>query len=57
MKSVPNATSFTTNVGPNRFAHTYVSGGTAKIDVVRPFDGQVVFVEELFNTVGKITVS
>ena len=57
VKSVPSATSFTTNVGPNRFEHTYVSGGTAKIDVVRPFDGQVVFVEELFNTVGKITVS
>ena len=57
VKSVPNATSFTTNVGPNRFEHTYVSGGTAKIDVVRPFDGQVVFVENLFNTIGKIKVS
>tara|TARA_B100000674_G_scaffold414012_1_gene362771 strand:+ start:351 stop:2213 length:1863 start_codon:yes stop_codon:yes gene_type:complete len=57
VKSVPNSTSFTTNVGPSTIPHTYVSGGTVKLDVVRPFDGQVVFVEELFNTIGKITVS
>ena len=38
-------------------AHTYVSGGTAKIDVVRPFDGQVVYFEKLYQEVQKITVT
>ena len=57
VKSVPNATTFTTHVGPSTIPHTYVSGGTAAIDVVRPFDGQVVFVEDLFNTIGNVKVS
>ena len=57
VKSVPNSTSFTTHVGPNRFEHTYVSGGTAKIDVVRPFDGQVVYFDKLYQEVQKIKVT
>ena len=43
VKSVPAANKFTTHVGISTLAHSYVSGGTAKIDVVRPFDGQVVY--------------
>ena len=41
--SVPNPTTFTVNVGPSTVPSTYASGGTAKLDVVRPFDGQNVF--------------
>ena len=57
VKSVPAANQFTTHVGISTVAHTYVSGGTAKIDVVRPFDGQVVFFDRLYQEVQKITVT
>jgi hypothetical protein len=53
----PAANQFTTNVGvsttPNQ---VYSSGGTAKINVVRPFDGQVVYFDDLYYTVNKIVV-
>ncbi len=50
------STVFTCNVGVSTLPHTYESGGTAKINVIRPFDGQVVYFQELFYTVGKILV-
>ena len=57
VKSVPSPNQFVLNVGvsttPNQ---VYVSGGTAKINVVRPFDGQSVYFGELYNSVEKITV-
>ena len=43
VKSVPAANQFTTHIGISTLVHTYNSGGSAKIDVVRPFDGQVVY--------------
>ena len=57
VKSVPAANKFTTHVGISTLAHTYVSGGTAKIDVVRPFDGQVVYFDKLYQEVQKIKVT
>jgi len=57
VKSVPSANQFVLNVGvsttPNQ---VYVSGGTASINVSRPFDGQVVYFGDLYNSVGKINV-
>jgi hypothetical protein len=50
------ANSFSAYVGVSTLAHTYVSGGTVKINVIRPFDGQVVFLDELYFTVGGVTV-
>ena len=51
------STVFTCNVGasitPNQ---VYVSGGTANINVSRPFDGQVVYFDSLYYTVNKIRV-
>ena len=48
---------FTANVGVSTLPHTYVPNtGTAKINVVRPFDGQVVYFENLYYTVGNIVV-
>ena len=51
------STVFTCNVGvsttPNQ---VYVSGGTAKINVIRPYDGQVIYFETLYYTVGNIVV-
>ena len=58
--SVPSTTSFTVNLGISTLAHTYVgagaSAGTAKIDVDRPYDGQIVYFDELYQSVDTITV-
>ena len=52
----PNLNSFTVNVGVSTLPHTYQSGGTVKINVVRPYDGQVVYFDDLYYTVNKIVV-
>jgi hypothetical protein len=56
VQSVPAANQLVVNVGPSTLPHTYVSGGTVKINVVRPFDGQVVYFDNLYYTVNKIIV-
>ena len=52
------STVFTCNVGvsttPNQ---VYSSGGIAKINMIRPFDGQVLYFNDLYYTVGKISIS
>jgi len=57
VQSVPSSTSFEVYVGVSTLPHTYVSGGTVKINAVRPFDGQVVYFDTLYYTVGGVTVS
>jgi hypothetical protein len=52
------STVFTMNVGVATQPHTYVPNtGTAKINVSRPFDGQVVYFSDLYYTANKIRVS
>jgi hypothetical protein len=53
---VPSPTSFEVYVGVSTLSHTYQSGGTAKINVVRPFDGQVIYFDTLYSSVESITV-
>lgn len=53
---IPTTTSFSAYVGVSTLAHTYDSGGTVSINVPRPFDGQVVYFDELYYTVDSITV-
>jgi hypothetical protein len=55
--SIIDDKNFTINVGPNRFPHTYVDGGTASINIIRPFDGKVVYFDDLFYTIGKIKIT
>jgi len=50
------ANSFTTNVGPSTLSHSYQSGGTVAINLIRPFDGQVVYFEDLYFTANKINI-
>ena len=57
VQSVSNATTFTVNVGPSTVPSTYTSGGTAKLDVVRPFDGQNVFFDTLYEEVEKVKLT
>jgi hypothetical protein len=53
---VLSSTSFEVYVGISTLPHTYNSGGTVKINAVRPFDGQVVYFDELYYTVGSVTI-
>jgi hypothetical protein len=51
------STVFTCNVGVSTLPHTYVPNtGTAKINIIRPFDGQVIYFGDLYYTVSKIIV-
>jgi hypothetical protein len=50
------STVFTCNVGIATQKHYYNSGGTAKTNVIRPFDGQVIYFGDLYYTVSKIIV-
>jgi len=52
------STVFTMNVGIATQPHTYVPNtGTANINVVRPFDGQVVYFDQKYFTVSKISLT
>ena len=51
------STVFSVYVGPSTLPHSYESGGTIAINVVRPFDGQAVYFDDLYYTVGKITIT
>ena len=55
--SVGAANSFSAYVGTSTLPHTYVSGGTVAIDIQRPFDGQVVYFENLYYTVKRINIT
>jgi len=57
VQGTPSSTSFEVYVGVSTLQHTYDSGGTVKINAVRPFDGQVVYFDTLYYTVGGVTVS
>jgi len=57
VKSTPTSTVFTTNVGPSTVPSTYTSGGTVKLDMVRPFDGQNVFFDTLYQEVKKVKLT
>jgi hypothetical protein len=57
ISSVGAANSFTTNVGPSTLSHSYQSGGTVALNIIRPFDGQVVYFEDLYYTVKAINIT
>lgn len=56
-KPTRSSTVFTVNVGIATQAHNYVSGGSVTLDVVRPFDGQVVYFDRLYYTVNRVIVN
>ena len=55
--AVPDARNFTVNVGISTLGHTYVRDGRAKVDIDRPYDGQVAYFDTLYKTVQSITVN
>ena len=54
--AVGAANSFSAYVGTSTLPHTYQSGGTVKTNVSRPFDGQVIYFDELYFSINGVTV-
>jgi len=50
-------TSFTTYVGVSTIQHTYNSGGNTNIFVTRPYDGQVVYFDSIYNSIENVTIT
>lgn len=50
------STVFSAYVGVSTLSHFYVSGGTARLNIPRPFDGQVIYFEKQYYTVNKIGI-
>jgi len=57
VNAIPSSTSFEVYVGASTLPHTYTSGGTVAINAVRPFDGQVIYIENLYYTIGNINIT
>ena len=55
--SIIDDKSFSTYVGPNRFPHTFIGGGKASMNLIRPFDGKVIYFDNLYNTIGRIKIT
>jgi len=53
VRDVTASNEFSAFVGASTLPHTYQSGGTVAINIIRPFDGQVVYFEDLYYTVWK----
>ena len=48
---------FSINVGISTLAHTYNSGGKVELNIIRPFDGQVIYFDTLYSSVNTVNVS
>ena len=57
VSGITSSTAFEAYVGTSTLPHTYQSGGTVGINTIRPFDGQVLYFEDLYYTIGGVTVS
>ena len=57
VSKINSETQFETYVGASTLPHTYASGGVVKINTSRPFDGQVVYFNNLYYSVDKIQIT
>jgi len=55
--AVGAANSFSAYVGVSTLAHDYVRAGVTSTFVTRPYDGQVVYLDELYNTISGVTIT
>ncbi len=55
--SVGAANSFSAYVGVSTLTHDYVRAGVTSTFVTRPYDGQVVYLDELYNTISGVTIT
>ena len=56
IQTVNSPTSFSIYTGISTLSHVYTAGGVVKTDIIRPYDGQVVYFDNLYYTVNKIIV-
>jgi len=54
---IVSSNTFTAYVGVSTLSHYYYGGGTVKLNIQRPFDGQVIYFDNLYYTVGKIKIT
>lgn len=57
VSGIPSSNSFEVYVGISTLQHTYQSGGTVKINTSRPFDGQVIYFEDLYYSVNGVNIT
>ena len=57
VNDISAADTFDAYVGISTIEHTYQGGGNVAINVVRPYDGQIVYFDDLYSTVGKIVIT
>jgi hypothetical protein len=57
ISQINSSDTFKTYVGISTLEHFYVSGGSVRPDVVRPFDGQVVYFDKLYYEIDRVNVS
>jgi hypothetical protein len=50
------STVFSCYVGISTLAHTYHSGGSVKQNIIKPFDGQVIYFDRLYNSIKLIKI-
>ncbi|MCH9835873.1 hypothetical protein K0U83_09435, partial [bacterium] len=55
--SVPATNQFRAYVGVSTLAHTYSSGGEVELFTIRPYDGQVVYLDEVYNTINGVLIT
>ena len=55
--AVGAANSFSAYVGVSTLTHDYVRAGVTSTFVTRPYDGQVVYLDELYNTISGVTIT
>jgi hypothetical protein len=56
VSQVLSPTQFVVNTGVSTLAHTYTGGGIVKLNTPRPFDGQVVYLDDLHYSANKVLV-
>ena len=57
VEEIPSATEFSAFVGVSSIQHKYESGGTVEVYEARPFDGQVIYFGELYNSIDKLVIT
>tara|TARA_B100000927_G_scaffold22412_1_gene17043 strand:- start:4022 stop:7666 length:3645 start_codon:yes stop_codon:yes gene_type:complete len=57
VSEVVGINTFKTFVGFSTLTHVYNSGGNTNTFVTRPYDGQVVYVDSIFNSINGVTIT
>ena len=57
VKQVNSTTQYETYVGVSTIIHGYDSGGNTNVYVTRPFDGQVVYFDNIYNTIDGVIIT